>query len=275
VGAVGLIKDNFNFASGLAVGGIIAFGAAAVIDGKPSADWATIWAGAAALGGTLIAGWLAWEVGQRQIRAQAQILDTERKARLAAEKASLPDALGRIISLCDVRIAYLISMSGSEPAGEIEASVIETVKACIELATGNAQQQLIDLIAIGSIAKSWESARQGLIKDRDAPLARLLADDAGPIRSHSHHRVTDIFRWAALRARAGNLYRFSYGVQEEPEWSGIQSHFEVFVVHLSEEGVGGGFMLINHPEYARHVEAFRSGEGYTFCRQDWRERSSA
>lgn len=270
-----MIKDNFNFASGLALGGIIAFGAAAVIDGKPSADWATIWAGAAALGGTLIAGWLAWEVGQRQIRAQAQILDTERKALLAAEKASLPEALGRITRLCDVRIAYLITMSGSEPADEIEAAVIETVKACIELATGNAQRQLIDLIAIGSIAKSWESARQGLIKDRDAPLARLLADDAGSIRHHSHHRVIDIFRWAALRARAGNLYLFSYGVQEEPEWSGIQSHFEVFVAHLSEEGVGGGFMLTNYPEYARRVEAFRSGEGYTFCRQDWRERSSA
>ena len=266
-----MIKDHFNFASGLALGGIIAFGAAAVIDGKPSAEWATIWAGAAALGGTLIAGWLAWEVGQRQIRAQAQILDTERKARLAAEKASLPDALGRIISLCDVRIAYLITMSGSEPADEIEAAAIETVKACIELATGNAQRQLIDLIAIGSIAKSWGSAWQGSSMIPHASLARLLADDATPIGLDGINRITCIFRWAALRARAINLYRFSYGVQEEPEWSGIQSNFVLIVETLSEQGVGAGLMLINYPKYARRVEAVRSGEGYTFCRQDWRE----
>ena len=268
-----MIKDNFSFASGLALGGIIAFGAAAVIDGKPSAEWATIWAGAAALGGTLFAGLLAWHGTQKQIIAQQQIVDEQRQMRLAAERAMLPDALARITILCDSSISYLITKSGSKAAEPIDTSVFTTLRACIEAATGNAQRQLIDLVAIGHIAMSWSSSDYELTDGRDAPLARLLADDAGPIRYHSHNRVTCIFRWAALRARAINLYRFSYGVQEEPEWSGIQSNFVLIVETLSEQGDAGGLMLINYPEYARRVEAVRSGEGYTFCRQDWRERS--
>lgn len=261
----GLVRGLFLGSASVAA--IVYFGLGNNID---QADWGTIFSGIIQTVAALGAAWLAWFGVQRQIRAQEDLVAQQRRARLEAERAVLPMSLREIVDLAEARINHLITMEAALKVSQVDPSVVATLKACVEVSDGAAHQQLVDLIAVISFAVVSEQPETEAASYNASPLPVLLAKQDTQIAPGCHNRITAIFRWAAVRARASNLFLFAYGNQDQPDWPMIQASFAFSVRHLTDRGFDGGFALTNHDEYARRVANATNEKGYFLCRQDWR-----
>jgi hypothetical protein len=212
---------------------------------------------------------LAWQGVQVQIKAQAEFEKERRRARLEAERAVLGAKLRVIMHAADLRISELVVGGFGFNVPELERGDLETFKACIEVSEGEAKLQLIGLIAVFEAAQSINRHLADDQSNQNRSLMQLLEmDEQGPSLA-SHDRVTAVFRWTAVWARANNLIDFAYGVDEVPSWDGIQDSFERKVKFLTDQGVDSGFSLRNFSEYARRTADVTGGNSYSMCRKDW------
>ena len=254
------------FATLLLVSALLAFPAAILFGWKPSDQWVTIWTGLFTGIAALTAGWWAWRAVQEQIRLQSTADDEKRRAKLRAEKATLPLVLLELQTICTNRIGELISRDPKWREGlwDIQPSHVKVLRACIQFSEAPARDQMIDLIAIWQIceARFEEHAK----KNEESILPLFRASDAERVA-----RAKVVFDWVSLKARLQNLVFFARDQDDQPKWERILPFSEEIVASLTETGSADGSPLLNDPSFRQAYEVAQREGRIGYSNQDWRK----
>lgn len=255
-----------DFPMGLFLGAVSVAAVVVIGNAVTSPNWATVYA--AVIGGlfAVVAVWGALYGVSLQVRAQAELLDQQRLARLEAERALLPLALDQLCEVCDNQIARLVTgVFVSTVRTHLSDEMIHAIKSCIEPSVGDARQHLVDLLAIYQICTSKSFGSTERLAEDDLPIQQMKR------QLEKLNRIVDIFRWISLRARATNSLKFARGREDCPKWEPVFEIADMLVRTLCDSGTFGGWCLTNDPDYERLMLSGRIKGRYGFTHRDWRD----
>lgn len=232
----------FNFPLGLLIGSWLALGLAMLIDANVSAVVAdhyvstAVVASATVFSASLAIWGVLWNVASQQ-----DIVEEQRKRRLAAARASLPLALSEFLKLCDSHIFHLANDTPkvNENSENLSEETQATLKLVIEHAEENVQSEIGNLLMFYQVALASYFHYQSENKYRTEADSKLRL----------HNRASEIIRWESLRALVSA--QFHYARTDQGEYTKIDAR-QLFERALPHCRTDGGWCLTNEPVFEHY-----------------------